>query len=88
MRWTNPGARGEHLTRQLTWVAARLLVTRVFPVYLVYELVIVFLVLLNEVKMLLRCKTSLAQGICYSQEYMLLQVKVVGFEKTVFPSHR
>ena len=88
MRWTNLGARGEHLTRQLTWVAARLLVTRVSPVCLVYELVIVFLVLLKEVKMLLRCKTSLAQGICYSQEYMLLQVKVVGCEKTVFPSHR
>ena len=33
----NPGARGEHLTNQLSWVAARLLITRVCPVYLVKE---------------------------------------------------
>ena len=48
MRWANPGARGEHLTSQLSWVPACLLVTRVFLVYLVYELVLVFLVLLKE----------------------------------------
>ena len=59
-----------------------------FPCLLSYELVLVLLVLLKEVKMLRRCKTSLAQGICYSQKYMLLRVMVVGFEKTVFPSHR
>ena len=33
----NPGARGELLTSQLSWVAAWLLVTRVCPVYLVKE---------------------------------------------------
>ena len=35
--WLNPGARGEHLTTQLTWLAAWLLVTHVFPVCLVEE---------------------------------------------------
>ena len=35
--WLNPGLRGEHLTSQLSWVAAWLLVTRVCPVYLVKE---------------------------------------------------
>ena len=45
----NPGVRGEHLTSQLSWVAAWLLVTRVFPVYLVEELGLVLLVLLKEV---------------------------------------
>ena len=33
----NPGARGKHLTRQLSWVAVWLLVTRVCPVYLAIE---------------------------------------------------
>ena len=33
----NPKARGEHLSSQLSWVAAWLLVTRVCPVYLVEE---------------------------------------------------
>ena len=33
----NPGARGEHLTSQLTWEAAWLLVTRIFPIYLADE---------------------------------------------------
>ena len=35
-------AREEDLTRQLSWIAVRLLVTRAFPVYLVDELVLVF----------------------------------------------
>ena len=35
--WLNPGARGEHLTGQLTWAAAWLLVTRICPVYLLDE---------------------------------------------------
>ena len=34
----NLGAGGEHLTSQLSWIAAWLLVTRVCPVYLVDEL--------------------------------------------------
>ena len=38
----NPGVRGEHLTSQLSWVAAWLLVTHACPVYLVDELVLVF----------------------------------------------
>ena len=75
-------------SHQPALIAAWLLVTRVFPVYLVYDIALVFLVLLKEVKMLRRCKTSLAQGICYSQKYMLLRVMVTGIEKTVFPSHR
>ena len=33
----NPGARGELLTSQLSWVAAWILVTRVFPVYVVKD---------------------------------------------------
>ena len=33
----NPGTQGEHLTSQLSWVAAWLLVARVCPVYLVEE---------------------------------------------------
>ena len=37
-----PRASGEHLTSQLSWVAAWLLVTDVFPVHLVGELVLVF----------------------------------------------
>ena len=40
---------GEHLTSQYSWAAARLLVTRFFPVYLVKEFILVFLVLLKEV---------------------------------------
>ena len=40
--WLNPGARGEHLTSQLSWITAWLLVTRVCPVYLADELVLVF----------------------------------------------
>ena len=39
--WLNPGVQGEHLTSQLPWVATLLLVTRVCPVYLVDELVLV-----------------------------------------------
>ena len=35
--WLNPRVRREYLTRQLSWVAAWLLVTRVCPVYLVKE---------------------------------------------------
>ena len=35
-----PGAQGEHLTSQFSWVAAQLLVTRVCPVYLLEELVV------------------------------------------------
>ena len=39
----NPGTRGEHLTSQLSWAAARILVTCVHPVYLaVDELILVF----------------------------------------------
>ena len=45
----NPGARVEYLTSQLPWVADWLLVTRVCPVYLVEEIIFVFLVLLKEV---------------------------------------
>ena len=37
----NPGARGKHLTSQLSWVGARLLVKRVCPINLVDELVFV-----------------------------------------------
>ena len=33
----NPGVRGEHLTRQLSWVAGWLLVTCFSPVYLIKE---------------------------------------------------
>ena len=40
--WQNARAQGEHLTRQFSWTAAGLLVTRVCPVYLVDELVLVF----------------------------------------------
>ena len=46
--WLNPWKQGEHLTSQLSQVAAWVLVTRVCPVYLVDELVLVFLVLLKE----------------------------------------
>ena len=35
--WLNPRAQREHLTIQLSWVAAWLIVTRVCPVYLVKE---------------------------------------------------
>ena len=42
--WLNPGARGEHLTSQFSWVAAWLLVTHVCFFYLVEELVLVFYV--------------------------------------------
>ena len=38
----NPGVRGEHLTSQFSWVATWLLVTRVWPVYLVEKVVLVF----------------------------------------------
>ena len=38
----NPRARGEHLTHQLSWIAAWLLVTRVCPVYLVDQLALLF----------------------------------------------
>ena len=44
----NLGERGEHFTRQLSWVAAWLLVTRVCPVYLVDELVLVVLIWLDR----------------------------------------
>ena len=37
----DPGVRGEHLTSKLPWIATLLLVTRVYPVYLVDELVLV-----------------------------------------------
>ena len=37
----NPRARGEHLTHQLSWIAAWLLVTRVCPVYLVDQLALI-----------------------------------------------
>ena len=40
--WQNARAQREHLIRQLSWTAAGLLVTRVCPVYLVDELVLVF----------------------------------------------
>ena len=36
----NPGAQGEHLTSLRSWIAVLLLVTRVWPVYLVDELVV------------------------------------------------
>ena len=38
----NPRAWGKHLTSQLSWITAWLLVTRVCPVHLVDELVLVF----------------------------------------------
>ena len=38
----NRGTRGEHLPIQLSWVTASLLVTRVCPVYLADELVLLF----------------------------------------------
>ena len=40
----NPRARGEYLSSQLSWVAAWLLVKRVYPVHVVDELVFVFYV--------------------------------------------
>ena len=40
--WLNLGVQGEHLTSQLSWVTAWLLGTRVSPVYLADELVVVF----------------------------------------------
>ena len=39
--WLNSGARGEHLTSQLSWVVAWLLVTHVCPVYLADDLVLI-----------------------------------------------
>ena len=42
----------EHLTIQLLWTTAQLLVTRVSPIYLVEEFAFLFLVLLNEMRML------------------------------------
>ena len=44
----NPGARGNHLTSQVSWSAASLLVTHVCLVYLVEGLLIVFLFLLKQ----------------------------------------
>ena len=35
--WLIPGVRGEHPTGQLTWLAPRLLVSHICPVYLVEE---------------------------------------------------
>ena len=40
--WLNPGARGEHLTSEISWVTAWLLITSVCPVYFVDGLVLVF----------------------------------------------
>ena len=57
----NLGERGEHFTRQLSWVAAWLLVTRVCPVYLVDELVFMLLVLCKEVRTLRWCKPRVTQ---------------------------
>ena len=45
----NPRVQREHLTSQLSWVAAWLLVTNVFAFYLVEELVLAFLAILKEV---------------------------------------
>ena len=41
--WLNLGARGEHLTSQLSWIAAWRLIQCVWPVYLVDELVVALL---------------------------------------------
>ena len=38
----NPGGQEEQLTNQLSWVAVWLLVRRICPFHLVYELVTVF----------------------------------------------
>ena len=38
--WLNSEARGEHLTKQLSWAADSLLVTRVCLVYLVDEFIL------------------------------------------------
>ena len=38
----NPGGKEEQLTNQLSWVAVWLLVRRICPFHLVYELVTVF----------------------------------------------
>ena len=40
--WQDARAQREHLIKQLSWTAAGLLVTRLCPVYLVDELVLVF----------------------------------------------
>ena len=58
-------------------------VTRVCPVYLVDELIFVFLLLLAEMSTLHSCKPSLTQDTCYFQKYMLLWVMDVQFEKTL-----
>ena len=57
MQWCNllrlnPWAWVEHLADQLLLVTAQLLVTRVSPAYLVDEFTFLFLVLLNEMRML------------------------------------
>ena len=86
--WLNPGWQGKYVTSQLSWEVAWLLLTRVCSVYIIDELVLVFRVLLKTVRTLRRCKSSLTQEIRYSQNYMLLPVMVVRFEKTILPCCR
>ena len=65
---------------QPAFIAACILFTSICPVYLAYELVLVFLVLLMEVRTLRRCLTKLdAKYILLQKEYATLG-KVVGFE--------
>ena len=60
LRW-NPGAWWEHLTSQLSWTAAWLSITLVYPVCLVDELLFVFIVLLKEMRTLRWCKPRVTQ---------------------------
>ena len=70
----------ENLTSHVSWVAAHILVTHVCPVYLVDKLVLVFLVLLREVRMLLWCKSGVTlQGVVsFSSDFLQ-----VGWRKMV-----
>ena len=57
-----PGAWGEPLNSQPSWEVVWILVTRVCPVFLVHELVLVSLELLRAVRTLRWCKPRVTQG--------------------------
>ena len=58
---------GDHLTIELLWETARLLVTRVSPIYLVDEFIFLFLVLLKEMRTLGKSNIFIFSVSCANQ---------------------
>ena len=77
--WLNPRAQFEHLSIQLFSATAQLLFPHVSPFYLLDDLISLFLMLLNERRMLGQCKIQDPQGRKASPQTFLKQDWVLLF---------